>query len=438
MAVPVSSTASGLVTTFMQDSARMARERGPVFHRSLFHLEFTFVSSAALATELSDERRFRKLVHPSVAVLRSFLGDGLLSADGDDPAWRVGHELLMPAFSQASMRQYHPVMLDAADQLIETWDQADGDPVDVVADTTKLSLEVIGRSGFGYSFDSFQQGPTHPFVLALSDTVANGQRTVTRPPMLGSLIGARAAQRAEQNIAYMNSVVDDVITHRLTSANDQAEDLLAIMLASDLLDPVAIRHQVLTFLAAGYGTTSGTLAFALYYLARDPEVLDRARAEVDAIWGNDEPTFDQVTKLRYLRRVVDETLRLWPTAPGYARQAREDTVLGGIHPMHAGDWVLVLLPAVHRDPVWGEDVESFIPDRFLPEQIKRRPPGAYKPFGTGERACIGRQFALHELVLTLGLLIRRYHLTLPPDYTLQVEEVLVFRPVGLTLHVRQR
>ena len=111
----------------------------------------------------------------------------------------------------------------------------------------------------------------------------------------------------------------------------------------------------------------------------------------------------------YVRRVLDESLRLWPTAPAFAREARHDTVLGGVHPMRRGAWALVLTAMLHRDPaVWGEDAEAFDPDRFDPAAVRARPAHAFKPFGTGARACIGRQFALHEATLVLGLLLRRY------------------------------
>lgn len=150
------------------------------------------------------------------------------------------------------------------------------------------------------------------------------------------------------------------------------------------------------------------------------------------------PTFEQVAKLRYVRRVLDETLRLWPTAPAYAREAREDTVLANRYPMRAGEWVLVLIPSLHRDPAWGSDPERFDPDRFAPERVRGRAPHIYKPFGTGERACIGRQFAIHEAVLVLGTILRRYDFTADPDYQLRIQERLTLMPVGFTLSLRRR
>lgn len=206
------------------------------------------------------------------------------------------------------------------------------------------------------------------------------------------------------------------------------------------LTPENIRRQVITFLIAGHETTSGALSFALHYLARHPEAAARARAEVDRVWGGTErPDYDQVAKARYIRRVLDESLRLWPTAPAFAREARHDTLLGGVHPMRQGAWALVLTAMLHRDPqVWGADAEEFDPDRFDAKAVRARPAHTFKPFGTGARACIGRQFALHEATLVLGLLLRRYELLPEPGYRLRVAERLTLMPDGLRLHLERR
>ncbi|GHF69638.1 unspecific monooxygenase [Amycolatopsis bartoniae] len=430
------SLGTNLTSTFIQDSTRMAAEHGPVFRRSLHHLEFTFVTDPELVAELSDEQRFTKNVLPNLDALRPVLGDGLITAHTHEPNWRAAHELLMPAFSQAAMRRYHPVMLAVTGELVAAWDRAAGGaPVDVAADMTKMTLEVIGRAGFGYSFGSFETGRTHPFVTALKECMVHGQRTVTRPPIVGGLLGRRADERNAENIAYLNAVVDEVIDAR---GREGGDDLLTLMLAAGTLDRVNIRYQVLTFLAAGYETTATAAAFALYYLANNPDVLAAARAEADAVLGGEVPSFEQIGKLRYLRRVVDEALRLWPPAPGYARHALADTVLGGRYPMRAGESMFVLLPALHRHPVWGEDPEAFDPDRFLPERIRRRPAHAFKPFGTGQRACIGRQFAVHETLVVVSTLLHRYELVPDPDYRLRVQELIAFRPAGFTLGLRRR
>ncbi len=133
---------------------------------------------------------------------------------------------------------------------------------------------------------------------------------------------------------------------------------------------------------------------------------------------------EQIAKLRYVRRVLDELLRLQPTVPGDYRAAREDTMLAGRYPIRKGDWALALTGTRHHDSRWSgpglRPVDEFDPERFAPGHVKARPLHLYKPFGTGEQSCIGRQFALHEAVLVLGALLGRYHLIADPDYTLTI------------------
>jgi unspecific monooxygenase len=98
-----------------------------------------------------------------------------------------------------------------------------------------------------------------------------------------------------------------------------------------------------------------------------------------------------------------------------------------------------MLPLLHRDPaVWGDNAAEFDPDRFLPERSQGRNPHAYKPFGTGQRACIGRQFALHEAVLVLARMLHRYDLVGDPAYQLRVSERLTLMPEGFELTLNPR
>ena len=130
------------------------------------------------------------------------------------------------------------------------------------------------------------------------------------------------------------------------------------------------------------------------------------------------PTFEQIHRLTYIRQVLDEALRLWPTAPGFSRYPFEDTVIGGRYAIPAHTPITVLTPALHRDPsVWGPDAAEFDPEHMAPERLATISPNVYKPFGTGQRACIGRQFALQEAMLVLGMLLQRFDLDRPPRTT---------------------
>lgn len=428
--------------TPFQSSLPQTRQLGPISVRKVFGAEMIAVSGPDLVAEVHDETRFGKYVGHHLAELRPIIGDGLITVETDDPKWRLAHDILMPGFTREAMQGYHSIMLKAVRELADHWDGAadSGRKVNVTDDTTRLALETIGQAGFGYRFGSFDRRRPHPFVSAMNRMLQYANWSTISPlaPLVRPLL--------LRSGAVMARIVDDVIRARQNGAGAEANDLLNLMLNAThpatgrKLDPDNIRQQVITFIVAGHETTSGALSFALHYLTQNPEVLARAKAEVDTLWGESddfEPSYTDVSKLRYVRAVLDESLRLWPTAPGYLRVARKDTVLGGRYRIKKGQWVLVVLPLVQRDPQVWPDPERFDPDRFGPGQAKNRA-HSYKPFGTGQRACIGRQFALHEAMLTLGMILHRYDLAPENGYKLRVSESITLKPRGFRLSLHKR
>ncbi len=439
-------TATGPGRTPMQQIMDLMRRHGPVFVRRLHGRDTLFVSDLDLVTELADERRFAKHIGPALENVRAFTADGLFTAYNDEPNWAKAHDILMPAFALGSMHTYHPVMLKVARRLIEAWDRGAGEgrPVNVADDMTRMTLDTIGLAGFDYDFGSFERAEPHPFVESMVRCLEWSMTRLARVPGEDHA-AADAAFRADAD--YLAQVVDEVIAARTGTDQADAGDLLGLMLSAEhpvdgtTLDTANIRNQVITFLIAGHETTSGAMSFALYYLSKHPAVLQLVQREVDALWGDTadpEPTYDEVGRLTYTRQVLNEALRLWPTAAAFSRHALEDTMLGGRVPLRAGQAVTVIAPMLHRQPGWGDNPELFDPSRFTPEAEAARSVHAFKPFGTGERACIGRQFALHEATMLLAMLVHRYRLHDHADYRLTVKETLTLKPDGFTLTLTPR
>ncbi|WP_030661883.1 bifunctional cytochrome P450/NADPH--P450 reductase [Streptomyces cellulosae] len=431
---------------FVTRALAVVREHGPILKFRILGDETTIVTGLDLVTELSDETRFRKIVVQELEFLRQITGDGLFTARNEEPNWRKAHDILLPAFSNGAMRDYHATMLGVARSLVSAWDRADGAPVDVAADMTRLTFDTIGLCGFGLDFESFDRAEPHPFLSALSGALNYAQERGSFIPGLGVLYRKRH-ESFRKDCAVLAETVDDVIRRRREAGDTSTSDLLGRMLhtqdevTGEPLDDLNIRHQVITFLIAGHETTSGALSFALYYLTKHPEVLARAQGEVDALWGDidtPDPSYGDIGKLRYIRQVLNESLRLWPTAPGFNVQPLEDTVIGGRYEVKKGQALFVFMPGLHRDAAWGENPELFNPERFTLEREDTRPVHLFKPFGNGERACIGRQFALHEATLVLGLLIHRYRLIDHADYQLKIKEALTIKPDGFTLRLARR
>lgn len=415
-----------------------------IFEIDFAGLRVAFVTSAALTAELCDEKRFRKTIKPPLSMLRALAGDGLFTAHTDEPNWGKAHRILVPAFAQRARRAYFDAMLDVALQLVCKWEASAGTPVEVSEDMTRLTLDTIALCGFGYRFESFSSVELHPFLQSMGRVLDETMGRLTRHRWL-TRARVLANRRYDRDIAAMHTLVDEVIRERRAHPV-QGRDLLGLMLEAvdpvtkERLDDANIRYQVITFLIAGHETTSGLLAFVLRLLIEHPEVLARARREVDAVLeGRRAPDYDDLGRFEVIDRILKETLRLWPTAPAFAVAPFEDTLLGGKHLIARDRRVTVLLPALHRDPAVWKDPERFDIDRFLPENEARIPSSAYKPFGNGQRSCIGRQFAIMEAKLALALILQRLDFDCADGRpTAAIRETLTLKPEGFRLRARRR
>lgn len=166
-----------------------------------------------------------------------------------------------------------------------------------------------------------------------------------------------------------------------------------------------IRDNTLVFLIAGHETTSSLLSFCLFRIATIPEVEARIQAELKEIGittTTEDLTIEQTKQLKYLDRVIYETLRLHAPVPVYSKWCTEDAVLttsstpGKAYKIKADQFVILAIDALHHNPKYWPDPEKFDPDRFLPENMAKRHSHAWLPFSGGMRGCIGRQFSMQE------------------------------------------
>jgi cytochrome P450 / NADPH-cytochrome P450 reductase len=435
----------------MEGLAELARKYGPIYRLEVPGIGTRIIASSfELVDPLCDESRYGKKVGAALSALASGpAGRGLFTSETQDPNWRKAHNVLLPAFSMDAMRGYLPRMLDIATQLMLKWERLNSDDtVDVPADMTRLTLDTIALCGFDYRFNSFYRETPHAFVVAMLNTLEAAQAVARELPIQAKLKPGRAKKRrADQN--FMVETVRHIIEERRKSGVlGKVNDLLDRMLtgvdreSGEKLDDTNIIAQCITFLVAGHETTSGLLSFALYELIKNPKVLERAYEEVDRVLGEDvnaPPTYAQTHQLPYVSQILEETLRLWPTAPAFARTPDKDAVLGGKYKVEAGNAVVVLTGLLHRDPkIWGDNSEAFDPDRFSPENRTQIPPNAYKPFGTGQRACIGRQFALQEGTLVLAMLLQRFEFVDFANYQLETKQTLTIKPTNFIIRVKRR
>src|SRR3982074_2928679 len=433
----------------VQNLARLAKELGPIFWLDMMGAPLVVVSGHDLVEELSDEKRFDKAVRGPLRRVRAVAGDGLFTADTTEPNWSKAHNILLQPFGNRAMQSYHPSMVDIADQLVKKWERLNGDEeIDVVHDMTALTLDTIGLCGFDYRFNSFYRRDYHPFVESLVRSLETIMMIRGLP--MANLWMQKCRRDLARAVAFMSKMVDEIFAERRKNAEatEDKKDMLGAMmtgvdrLTGEQLNDVNIRYQINTFLIPGPETTSGLLSCTLYALLKHPEVLKKAYEEVDRVLGPDtdaRPTYQQVTQLTYITQILKEALRLGPPAPAYGIAPLQDETIGDKYKLRKNTSAPILVTGCHRDPsVWGPNPDAFDPENFSREAEAARPVNAWKPFGNGQRACIGRGFAMHEAALAIGMILQRFKLIDVNRYQMVLKETLTIKPDGFKIKVRPR
>jgi cytochrome P450 len=371
----------------------------------------------------------------------SALGDGLLTAEGED--WHVQRRMLAPIFTRKMLATFAPAMVEAANRRVERWASREGDLVDVAQDVTRLTLEVLERTifsdGLGRDtetvraamriyFDSI--GRIDPFdIVGLPEYLPRLSR-------LGALSSLKLFRKA----------VDAIIAtrrRRLADGCDTlAHDILTLLLAAKdpetgcTLDESGIKSNIITLIVAGHETTASALVWSLVLLARSPEWRERLQAEVAR--EGEEPIEDLPDRLPVTRAVLEEALRLYPPLPAISRISLDADVLAGV-PIRPNTLIVIAPYVVHRHRLLWENPDAFDPSRFLPDARDAIDPFAYLPFGRGPRGCIGIQFALQEATLALQAIVRRLDLDLPAGQPVWPVHRITLQPRdGLMMRVNSR
>ena len=200
------------------------------------------------------------------------------------------------------------------------------------------------------------------------------------------------------------------------------------------MSDLELRDELLTLLFAGHETTGIALAWACYWLHREPAALERLRAEVDGLGEDPDP--EALVKLPYLEAVCSETLRLYPIAPDVPRMLAGPLEVGG-YLLQPPVGVAVSTTALHRREELYPEPDKFRPERFLERRFSAF---EYTPFGGGFRRCIGAAFATYELKLVLAAFVRGAELELaePGEVKPQRRNLVVGPGSGVRMRLVRR
>ena len=406
----------------------LEREHGPIFSVRLLHSRVVFMLGP-------EANHFITVEHPelfhwresSFGDLIPLLGDGLLTTDSGyhDRARRI----MMPAFHRERIMASVEVMLDEARRAVADW--REGDRIDVYEWARGLAMRIAMRALLGLDPDDAGKGAlaARHFERALAFYGTEFHLRLLRGP--GS--PWRRMQRSRRVLDEI--LFNEIRARRAAGGADERGDILGMLLAArdedgSILSDDEVRDQAITLMFAGHDTTTSTISFLLYELARNPRERALVEDELDSVLAGASPTPEQLEReLPRLEMALDETLRLYPPAWIGPRRAVAELEWGG-HTVPAGAYVNYCSWASHRLPQVFPDPEAFQPDRFERSRKAALPRGAYVPFGGGSRICIGKRFGQTEVKALAATILARFRLELPDGHELRVRQMPTLSPEG--------
>ncbi|KAF9072161.1 cytochrome P450 [Rhodocollybia butyracea] len=408
-------------------------------------------------------------------------GNGLIPTHGEQH--RKQRKMLNPVFSIAHMRMMMPIFYDVTDQLeMALLQRVQSEPkeIDILGWMARTALELIGRSGFGYSFDNFiDNAPTHRYSIVIKELFPSlaglsfadsyilplGLKLLPTNirTFIMNLTPWKTLHDVRDMINYMHKLSVEIYQEKkcaLEEGDGAVASLLSILIKEnmkadneDKLEEEELIAQMSTFIFAATDTTSNGLSRILHLLAKNQEIQERMRREITEArkqCQDSRLSYDELVALPYLDAVCRETLRLYPPAPILLRRCTEDIVIPLSRPVrgkNGNNVTQIFLPKGTRTVIsvlntnrsaelWGPDVLEWKPERWLsplPGSITEAPvPGIYAnlmTFGGGSRSCIGFKFSQLEMKVVISMLIEHFEFSLPSDKGILWQMATVVSPI---------
>lgn len=370
------------------------------------------------------------------SLLKPVLGEGLLTSEGD--LWRQQRRLMQPAFHAQHLAAMDTLVTDATRSMLERWRllTSSGQPLELLTEMRRLAYSILGKVLF--STDVAYTVEADWAAMVFFDYFDYESRHFWTIPRF---IPTPRNRRFRQALHAMDKIVDEIIDKRRRNPQSNG-DLLSLLLlaeekgADEREKSRQLRDEVATMIRVGYETPAVAMAWTWYFISRHPEIERKLGAEIHDVLEGRVPTFQDLPRLKYTRAVIEESMRLRPPVWALSRCVIEDDQIGG-YDVPANAIVIVCPYITHRHSAFWENPEVFDPGRFMPEQSKGRPRGAYLPFGAGPRRCIGDEFAMIEAQLIISMVMQSYRLRLVPGPPVEPAPLFTLRPrhgLPMTLH----
>lgn len=374
--------------------------------------------------------------------IRKFLGDGLVTLEG--PEWHRHRRIIQPSFYTSALRR----SLDASvpkhtERFISAWRRAKaGRVIEVASHLSALTIDILGDVGFSYKFDALKtverwaedeltdglEAADDPLISAMHESFSPNALIFVLSLLESTWLSRYIVPSWRRACGLLDEAVDSVVrAARRHKNNKESKSLLQTIFdaedsgsssgTSKTLTDRELRDEVKTFIVAGHETTSTMCYWALYALAKFPDIENRVYEDI--VKHNADKTapihMDEVDQMAYLSAFVNEVLRMYPPVGAIVRKSVKEEKFGK-YTIPAGTRVFIPIYLLHRHvDHWNNPLE-FMPERWLDKEVvKSRHRYSFLPFGAGGHNCIGQNFALMEGKLMLANIIRAFTIELAPS-----------------------
>ncbi|KAI9151542.1 Bifunctional cytochrome P450/NADPH--P450 reductase [Paramyrothecium foliicola] len=425
---------------------KLAEKHGEIFQIKVLNKTLVFVAGAQLAEEVCDESRFRKYVGGPIVEIRYAVHDALFTAYDHEASWGIAHRIIAPKLSPQAMALHFIDMRDTTAELINIWKGlGDNNKREVLGDLNRLNLEATTLSLYGNKLNCLT-GPEHPMIKAMEDSTSEAVKRPTRPGILNWLLHGG---KFKSSVREMRKYAAEMVDYRKANPTERQDVLAALLNGTDpetgksLTDSQVLDNIV--SMPIGSSTAPCLITSAILLLLRNPEVLPKARQELDSVLGNGEFTYEHLSQLHYIEAIMRETLRLANPAPGFnieplPSKDKSPVLLGnGKYQIAHNQPLILVLAGVNRDPAIFDEPLKFRPERMLGDAFEKLPIGVKRWYGNGKRECIGKHYAWQWNMVVLAMLLREVDFEMvDPSYDLVQDGWFNVRPVNFWVKIKPR
>ena len=378
-------------------------------------INFYLINDAALVAQVFKQthRNFNKQT-PIYKRFRHALGNSLVNAEGEH--WKRQRKLINPTFTPASVKSFFEVMVQHTNQHIQKWDHLDSaeNELNFSMEMNRLALGVSGEILFSNSFQARAE-EIFSWVKIISRFSARPPFPIISSPKFPRPLTMKMNQVWKEFKQFIESLVEE---RQRLPAEHQPNDLFSIFLnmvdeqTGEGMSEQEIAEEILGMIIGSHESTATALTWFFYELEQNPEIETKILDEINRTIGDSDLSYENIGELKYLKQVIYETLRLHPPFWFENRNVTTPVDLGE-QSLKTGDLVVLSRYALHRNAKYWPNPDDFNPDRFDESKVNIDNlirSGCYVPFSTGPRVCIGRHFAMMELIIITTSILKKYHL----------------------------